>query len=309
MQNKTFIEDLKYKFQHDGMTTRLIFINVIVFVAIQLLNTIGYLMTGSHLNIFSLINQYLFSLSTNLSEFVYAPFGIITSIFAHFSFYHLLMNMLMLYFSGKMFEQLFSSKRLLYTYILGGIAGGLFEIIVRQILPAYEGQDVAVIGASGSIMAIFIALAFFRPNLEVLLFGMFPVKLIILAGIFLILDLIGISSNDGTAHFAHLGGAVIGVLSIQNLHKQTNIITSFQRVTESFLSFFKKLFGKKQPTFKVNQGGNIRGGFKSDEEYNYEQKQKQIIIDQILDKIGKSGYESLSKTEKELLFNQSKNGK
>lgn len=310
MQQRTLIEDLKYRFQYGGMTTRLIFINVLVFLIIQLLNIIGFLFESTSVDFFPTITQYLFTLNTNISYFIYAPFGLITSIFAHFGPYHLLMNMLMLYLTGKLFEQLFNGDRLLYTYILAGIGGGIFEIIVRQIFPIYEGHDVAIVGASGSVMGIFMALAFYRPNIEVQLFGIFPVKLIILAGLFLLLDLVGVTSNDNTAHFAHLGGALIGFLSIQNLHKKNNIITSFQRIIQSFFSFFKNIFRKKQPTFKVNQGGgSARGGYKTDEEYNYEQKQKQIIIDQILDKIGKSGYESLSKAEKEMLFNQSKNGK
>lgn len=308
MQQRTLIEDLKYQFQHGGMTIRLIFINTFVFALIQILFLLGNLFQAS--DIASEINTRIFTLDTQFPDFFIAPWGLITNIFSHFSFSHFFFNMLMFYFSGQLFEQLFNRDRLLYTYILGGLFGGALEMVAHFIFPVYAGIHTYVIGASGSIMAIFIAMVFYRPNLEVNLFGVFPVKLIFVAIFFLLLSFIGVSSQSETAHFAHLGGAILGAISIQNLYSKKNIIAVFQKNIESLVSSIKKPFTKKQPTFKVNQGGgSARGGYKTDEEYNYEQKQKQIIIDQILDKIGKSGYESLSKAEKEMLFNQSKNGK
>lgn len=309
MQNRTFIEDLKYQFHQGGMTIQLIFINVFVFVVIQLISVLVYLTKVDDTSFFFHLNDLLFSLNTNLRGFIQAPWGIITSIFAHYGPMHLIFNMVVLYFTGKIFEQFFSRERLLYTYILGGIAGGILEIIIRAIFPVFADSSIAIIGASGSNMAIFMAIAFYRPNLEVNLFGIFPVKLLYLAAALILIDLIGIRSNDNIAHFAHLGGAILGIFSIRNINKQNNSITLFQRVMKSIFSFFKNLFRKKEVKFKVQQGGSARGGFKTDEEYNYEKKQKQIIIDQILDKISKSGYESLSKTEKEMLFDQSKNDK
>lgn len=309
MQNRTFIEDLKYQFHKGGMTIQLIFINVFVFAVIQFLKALVYLTGVDETSFFFHLNDLLFTLNTNISGFILTPWGIFTSIFAHYGPMHLIFNMVVLYFTGKIFEQFFSRDRLLYTYILGGIAGGVLEIAIRAIFPVFANSSIAIVGASGSNMAIFMAIAFYRPNLEVNLFGVLPVKLLYLAVAFILIDLIGIRSNDNIAHFAHLGGAILGIFSISNINKQNNIITTFQRIIKSFFSFFRNLFGKKEVKFKVKKGGSSRGGFKTDEEYNYEKKQRQIIIDQILDKIGKSGYESLSKAEKEILFNHSKDGK
>jgi hypothetical protein len=218
--------------------------------------------------------------------------------------------MLMLYFVGKAFEQLFSQKRLLYTYILGGLLGGIFEILAHTFFPLFAHETKTVIvGASGSVMAIFIALAFYRPSTEVSLFGIFPIKLIYLACIYLVMNLFSLSKPDGTAHFAHIGGAVLGIVSIQNINSSKNIISLFERLIQSIKNIFSRITSKKQPKFTIHQGGSARGGVKTDEEYNYDKKQRQIKVDVILDKIAKSGYESLSKSEKEFLFKQSQDGK
>jgi predicted DNA-binding antitoxin AbrB/MazE fold protein len=163
------------------------------------------------------------------------------------------------------------------------------------------------VGASGSIMAIFSALAFYRPNLTVNLFGIFPIRLIFLAGIFILSDLISLGLDDKTAHFAHIGGVIIGLLSIKNLHSKTNIVTGFQRFIESIGGFFSGLF-KPKSKLTVKKGGATNARFKTDEEFIVEAKLRQQKIDAILDKISKSGYESLTKAEKDFLFQQSKNG-
>ncbi len=307
--NNTFSDQLKHLYYTGGMTVKLIFINLLVFLFIGFTSVVGTLMQGDSQFFIDVFNHKLFTLDTNLIGFLYKPWGIFTSIFAHFSFMHILFNMLMLYFTGRAFEQLFSEKKLLYTYILGGIIGGIFEIVAHSIFPVFETYQTVIVGASGSVMAIFMAIAFYRPNLEVNLFGVFPLKIIYLALAYLVMNLLSLAKPDGTAHFAHLGGAFIGYLSVKNMNNSKNIITRFQNFIESIVQFFKKLFTKKQPKFTVQKGGSARGGFKTDEEFNYEAKQRQIQIDAILDKIAKSGYESLSKAEKEFLFKQSQNGK
>ncbi len=305
----TLLDDLKYQLKNGDMTIRLIFINTIVFLFIGILNVIGNLTLGETQKSIVFFNEKLFSLNTDVAKLVYSSWTLITSMFAHFSFFHLLMNMLMLYFSGKMFTQLFSGKRLLNTYLLGGLFGAVLEIIARSIFPVFQNINVGVVGASGSIMAIFIALALYRPNLQVMLFGVFPVKLIILAAVFFGIDLFALASNDGTAHFVHIGGAILGAISIRNINSPSNIITIFQKFTDSIFGFFQRIFKKKEPKFTIHKGGSGRGNVKTDEEYNYEMKQRQVQVDAILDKIAKSGYESLSKAEKQILFDQSKNAR
>ena len=307
---RTFTEEVKHQFYYGGMTVKLIFINLLVFLFVGLVSVLGGLMQGEFKSFIEEFNTTVFALDTNISEVIVKPWGLITSIFAHFSFMHLLLNMLMLYFVGKAFEQLFSQKRLLYTYILGGLLGGIFEILAHTFFPLFAHETKTVIvGASGSVMAIFMALAFYRPSTEVSLFGIFPIKLIYLACIYLVMNLFSLSKPDGTAHFAHIGGAVLGIVSIQNINSSKNIISLFERLIQSIKNIFSRITSKKQPKFTIHQGGSARGGVKTDEEYNYDKKQRQIKVDVILDKIAKSGYESLSKSEKEFLFKQSQDGK
>jgi membrane associated rhomboid family serine protease len=298
---QNLFDSLKNSYRFGGMTIRLIFINAAIFLLIQILSVIIRLMMADN-SLLSVVLNAVFTLNTDIQHFIFMPWGLITSIFAHFSLWHFVLNMLFLYFSGQMFEQLFDSKRLWYTYLFGGIAGGILEIIAHVIFPALQNSQIVIVGASGSIMAIFMALAFYRPNLNVMLFGVFPVRLIFLALFFLLSDIISLGMNDGVAHFAHLGGAIFGALSIRNLAKKNNVMNVIQRLGDSLIQTVKSLF---TGSIKKSQRSNRR--MKTDEEYNLEKKTKQEKIDQILDKISKSGYESLTRHEKDFLFNQSKN--
>jgi membrane associated rhomboid family serine protease len=295
MQDRSLSEELKFQFKNGGMHIRLIFVNVVVFLIIILLGLIGKI-TGQEYLI-NVIKDKGFALQTNLSDLAVAPYGFITSIFSHFSPLHLLFNMIFLYFAGNMFRQFFSDRRMLHVYVVGGLAGGLAEVIAHQ----FGTQYPAVIGASGSIMALFIAMAAYRPNIQVSLFGIIPVKLYVIALIYVIADLAQTLSSDGTAHFAHLGGALIGFLSVQNLHSSSNIINWTESLHQRILSYFANR-KKRSPKMKTQKGGRV---VKTDEEYNMDAKARQQKIDKILDKISKSGYESLTKAEKDFLFSQS----
>lgn len=298
---KTFLEDLKHQYKYGGMTIKLIFANVIIFLIINTLLVAGRLTDQPMIET---VAHKIFTLNRAPSEFIWQPWGLFTSIFAHFSILHLLFNMIFLYFTGRMFEQLFDQKRLFYTYVVAGVAGGILEILAYLVFPVLQNQSDVVVGASGSIMGLFIALAFHQPQAKVMLFGVFPVRLIWLAIAFLLSDFLSLGLGDGTAHFAHLGGAIIGLISIQNLHSSGNLINVVQR----FGNWIQRLFsGGSSSKMKVKKGGQ-NSRMKTDEEYNVDAKNRQREIDRILDKISKSGYDSLTKKEKEFLFNQSKNG-
>ena len=300
---RTFLDDIKYQFKHGGMFMRLIFINIVVFLAIRIVGVFVDLSSSTGSSFMSDIINPIFALQSDAYGFITHPWGLFTSMFTHYDFLHLAFNMIFLFFVGKMFEQLFDQRRLLYTYLLGGIFGGLLEIIAHALFPKLQMSSDFVIGASGSIMAIFVAIAFYRPNLKVNLFGILPVRIIILAGLYILSDILGMGDMDGTAHFAHIGGAILGMLSVQNVHSSSNIVLR----AEKFGNWIKSLFNRSsQPRMKVKKGGQTTGRPKSDEQFVAEAKERQDTIDKILDKISKSGYESLSKKEKEFLFNQSK---
>lgn len=303
MQNdRNFIDELKYQYKHGGMHIKLIFVNALVFIVIGILSTIAKL-SETEGNIQYVLEQ-IFTLRTTFYDFILKPWGILTSIFAHFGFMHLLLNMIMLYFAGRVFEQFFSSKRLLAIYFLGGISGGIFEILAHELIPSMSIQPTIIVGASGSIMAIFIGLAFYKPTIPINLFGLFQFPIIYLGLAYLLYDVLSLGANDGTAHFAHLGGAVIGVLASQKPFQQHNLVFRFERFLDRIITFFSTIKQKQsKPKFKYDV--NVRN--MKDEDFILEKKRKQEQVNQILDKISRSGYESLTKAEKDFLFKQSKN--
>lgn len=298
MAQNSFLNQLKYQYQHGGMHIRLIAWNLGVFMLIQ----IGMLLASNSLEMSYWLHR-IFALQSNGWAFITSPWGIFTSIFSHFSFMHFLFNMLFLYFTGQMFLQFFSGKRLFYTYLFGGITGGLVQILIGFSPDIFGENGALVVGASGSIMAIFIALAVYRPKLKVHLFGVFPLPLFVLAIFFVVKDFTEIGSNDGIAHFVHLGGALFGFLSVRNYPASTNILTRLIVLSENSLGWVNSKFTGR----RLNKIQGRKPAAKStDEEFNETKKMTQEEIDAILDKISRSGYDSLTKLEKEFLFKQSR---
>lgn len=303
MQTKSnFIHDLKNTYRTGGMTIKLIFINVLVFLFIGIAEMLSRMIGGSVGEVIYATINFLFTLSTSFWEFILKPWGLVTSIFTHFGFIHLLFNMVFLYSIGRIFEQFFSAKRLLYTYILGGIFGGLLELIAHLLFPTVSGG--LVIGASGAVMAILVATAFYKPQLTISVWGLFNMRLIFLALIFILFNVYnaGMGINDGTAYFAHIGGAFLGYISVRNPYSSNNIINRGIRLGDWLTHLFTgKLIAKNKHKEKYSRTSR----FKTDEDYNLEAKKRQEKINIILDKISKSGYESLTKEEKAFLFKQS----
>jgi len=291
------------------MQVKLIGVNLAVFLLINILLVFGSLSVSSRAsNPLSDFVYNFFTLRGDFMGFLTHPWGIITSIFAHFDFMHIAFNMLFLYFISKFFLMYFSNQRLLYTYILGGIMGGIFQIAAYSLFPALQGTQTNVVRASGAVNAIFMAAAFYRPMAVVHLFGVIKVKMIYLAGIYIIMDLLQMGGSDNVAHFAHLGGAAFGILSIRNISSKNNIVNFTQVTVDNVIASFNN---KGKPKMKAHKGGkstsynSTKVKEQTDEEYNLSKKEKQAQVDAILDKISKSGYDSLTKKEKQVLFDQS----
>jgi membrane associated rhomboid family serine protease len=219
--------------------------------------------------------------------------------FLHKNFLHILFNLLWLYWFGRIFLEYLDGKKLVGVYLLGGLSGAFLYILSYNIFPVFFKQlELShALGASAAVMAIVIAIAAYVPNYAVYLLFIGRVKIIYIAIIgFLVTSVFDFSINTG-GKIAHIGGALFGYLFILQYRKGRDIT----RGLNHFLSAFFGLF-KPRPKVKVTH-------LKSETEYDYNKRKKeeQMEIDRILDKIAKSGYDSLTKQEKELLFKQSDN--
>lgn len=292
---------IKWKYKYGGVNIRLVLINSAIFLGIQLLTIVAYLFKAKP--DFELFIAKWFIASSDGTWMLEKPWTAISYMFLHANFFHILFNMITLYFAGNIFQSLLNGKRLMALYIMGGLFALLIHMFAMNVFPVFaEHSNSLILGASGAISAIFIALAVYAPNMEVALFGVFRVKLFWLAAIFLLLDIIRIQNEDGVARFAHLGGALFGYLFILLLKRGTDLSKPFYAVVDAPA----RLFGRKKAKMKVVKNPKVSAKKTSGNDFSsMNAADKQRVIDQILDKISKSGYDSLSAREKEILFKAS----
>lgn len=299
-----YVSQILSFFKRNTILSQLILINIVVFLIINFTNLLFWLFQiqpNNALGISTLI--YWLSVPSDLHLLVQRPWSIFTYMFSHENFFHLFFNMLVLYFSGKIFLEYLSKKQLFNTYITGGIIGAAFYIVSFNIFPVFQGSvNLSIaIGASASVLAILVAIATYIPDYSVILMFFGKVKLKHLAIILVVIDVLSIRSGNPGGHIAHLGGALWGYLSIVFLRKGFNNIFTFKGLhLEKFLS----IFTKKKTSYSTYNKRSV-----SDEDYNRKKVKNQKRVDKILEKISKSGYQSLSKEEKELLFKISNKNK
>lgn len=296
------IESLKGFFRNKNVLIRLIVINVLVWLAVMFLSVWFDLFKTDGIG--EVLNW--FSVPADINQLLTRPWTVLTYMFLHYDFWHILFNMLWLYWFGQIFLEFLLPRQLLATYIFGGLAGAAFYIISFNLFPKFEDiyeQSVAL-GASASVMAIVVAISFYVPAKQINLLFIGPVRIIYIALISIVLDVLMIKSSNSGGHLAHLGGALWGFFSVWMLRRQIDVSSLFGKFS---LSGLKKLFKRRKRTGFRKVHSNPRP--KTDEEYNFERKLNQEKIDEILDKISKSGYDSLTKPEKEFLFKTSRKGK
>jgi membrane associated rhomboid family serine protease len=220
-----------------------------------------------------------------------------TYMFVHERFFHILFNMLMLYWFGRIFLSYFNAKSLGSLYILGGLAGAALFVLAFNTVPVFvQMNDVPMIGASASVMAIIFAAAFYRPDTEVGLFFFGRIKIIYIALIIFILDFIGLSDTDNPGgHVAHIGGAIMGYVYAKQYLKGKDITRWVNKMMD-FVVDLTRSGSKKKPVMKVKYKNM------ADYEYNQRKHNETEEIDRILDKLRASGYKSLSAAEKKRLF-------
>lgn len=283
---------LRYQFARLGITEKLIAINVLVFIVNAL---VPFLMRIDP----DAIAQW-FWLPKDLSAFLSQPWSLVTYSFFHGGFGHIFWNMLLLYFSGRMMLNLFGPRKLINVYFLGAILGGLLFMLSYNIFPAFMGAQSTLIGASAGVMAVLIFICTYIPNQEVRII-FFNVKLWYVGVFVILVDLIQMPYGNAGGHLSHLGGALLGYVYARQLTKGRDIGEPFSKLLDAFANLFKTK-EKKAPLKTVYRKQKT----KTTSTANYDKEVHQRKIDAILDKISKSGYESLSKAEKDFLFKAGK---
>lgn len=293
----TIITDLKEKFRHGNIYIQLIFINTGVFVLTTLLEVMLQLFNRSLGGVF----QWL-ELPASFTRFIIQPWSLLTYMFMHAGVAHILFNMLWLYWFGALFLSFFSAKHLRGLYVLGGICGGLLYMVAYNIFPYFRPltDHSFMLGASASVLAIVAATAYREPNypIRLLLFG--TVRLKYLALVVIGMDLLFVTSGNAGGHIAHLGGALAGLGFAAGIGKGRDFTSQINRLLDVLTAPFSNR--SRKPKMKVHYGNNRQ----KDYDYNARKKAQSEEIDRILDKLKKSGYDSLTTDEKKSLFDASK---
>jgi membrane associated rhomboid family serine protease len=282
-----------------------LYLNIGVFVTISIVNAFVGLFTG-HIGLGHQWAADWLGMPTDGLKLITRPWTVMTYMFTHLGFYHLLFNMLVLYFSGKILMEYLGQRRLLALYIYGGLGGGLLYLIISNISPILGGSQ--LVGASAGTMAILVAGALYMPTMELRLWGILPVKYWILAAGVIFLDIISLTGTNAGGHLAHLGGALVAYFFIESMRKghEWNVYL-FQVIDAVRGLLFRG--GKKKRGFSFGEQTYKRSTNKSRNPLDSTRSGKSdqtSRMDEILDKIKAKGYESLSKEEKEFLFKISK---
>lgn len=284
------LQEIKQNYLFSNNAVRkIITINVLIFLLLAVADVFSFLLNSAFSS--GVITTYL-TLPASLSEFIHRPWSIVTYMFLHSGFLHILFNMLWLYWMGSILHEYLGNRRVYQAYFLGGIFGGLIFILAYNVFPAFSGvKDIAyALGASAGVLSIVVATATLLPDYEVQLMFVGSVKLKWIALVSVLLDLISIPNGNAGGHIAHIGGALFGFLFIKQLRNTTIL----DKITDRFANIFKprsKLKVHYKTTYMKTENDS---------------KPSQHEVDIILDKISRSGYDSLTKREKEILFKASK---
>ena len=281
-------QSILYKFKTLNIANKLIVINIAVFLL--------FFIASFLFNTSSEVLMQWFVLPEEPIEVLKQPWSLLTYSFLHGGFTHILFNMIWLNFFSKFILNLFSEKRFLTVYLLGALYGGLLFVTAYNVFPVFQSKAGYLLGASASVSALMVFAATYSPNISFRFF-MVTIKLWQLAvGLFL-LDLfrLGSGTNPG-GMLSHVGGAVFGYVYAVQLAKGNDIGLWFEKIVASLVNLFKTK--KNTPFRKVHKTPKN----KSKKKTTSVKDERQIKIDGILDKIGKSGYESLTKQEKDFLF-------
>ena len=288
----SIIDDLKQQYKFGGIAQRLIYWNIACFL-------VSYVIFGllKYVNIDINFLQYV-SLSSNPMDLLWKPWSIVSYSFFHSGIFHIFFNLIILNFSSQLFLTFFNQKQLLGLYILSAIFSGIVFVFSFYLMNIIS----PIVGASGAIMAILVATTTYQPLMNVRLLLVGNVRLWHVTVVILLIDLMQIQSENSGGHIAHLAGAFFGFIFIKLLQNGTDLT----KIVSNLFDFFVNLFCKKEstPFKKVHKNYNKPIAKSTSKIVTKDKTQQQI--DDILDKISRSGYDCLTKEEKEFLFKAGK---
>lgn len=282
----SFIKNIQDRFKQGSIVEKLIYINIGVYIITLFFSVINGLYKNN-------TNFFItwFSLQADYTVLLSRPWTLVSYGFLHDGFIHILSNLIVLFYIGNLFIEYFTQKQLLHFYLFGTLFGGLLFLGSYNYFPLFKNQAAVLVGASAGISAIFVGIATYMPNYQLKIRFIGFVKLWHLAAVWMGLDLLGLAGANAGGHFSHLGGALFGFLYVNQASNKK--IMLWEKIVTAFTP-------KKKPLKTVYTS-------KKKSTTNKTKSMQQQQIDVILDKISKSGYETLSKEEKEFLFKQGKN--
>jgi membrane associated rhomboid family serine protease len=296
------LDELRDKIDTRNLITRLIIVNVVVYLALNIAAVIGWIASGTRVQGYDVVVMIInwIGMPGDLGEFATRPWTLITHMFTHYGIFHLVMNMMVLFMMGGILNEYIGPRKVLPLYFYGGIAGGIIFLLSASFIPFLHQSH--AIGASAAILAITAAVATLLPDHEVRLRIFGRVKLKYLAAVLIGIDVLSLLFNDDNTggHIAHLAGALFGFIYIRQIKVGHDLSRPFNAVFDFFADMPDRFRKRRQPHMVYKRMAKVGPRL------NTPAREKQAQVDELLDKINRSGYESLTKEEKAFLFRASK---
>ena len=293
------LNSLRGTLRRGGLLVTLVVVNVVVFVVVRFSGEVAALFGVQ----WSMVPWL--GVSSEVSVIVVRGWTVVSYMFVHYDFLHVLFNLLWLWWFGRVFLGFFSERQLLGVYLMGGVCGAGLYVLAYNLFPLFEGvRDGVLIGASAAVMGIVFGAAFYRRDLRIRLLLIGEVRIFYIALFCLGVDLLSVAQDNSGGHFAHIGGAVWGIVFALACRRGWDLTGGFGRVW----GWLAGCFGRRRKMGVRYGGKGVRYGGKrgADYEYNARKKAEEGEIDLILDKIRRSGYGSLNEEEKRRLFDASR---
>lgn len=288
--------DIKRSFRSGNVLTRIIIVNVAVFVLYNLVHVFTFHGNSGQPSGFFEFFRSLFVLPSAPMKFLTRFWTLITYMFTHHGFFHIIWNMLLLYWFGRIIGDFLGDRRVLPIYLLAGICGGLMFFAMDHLLSTGSHGNAFLLGASGAVMGLMVAAATLSPDYTMSLILLGPVKIKYIAGVLFFLSVIGTTGGNAGGEFAHIGGALFGLIYILQLKRGIDLTAGLQQLFSTKINFQGSKKPKKKAPLKIVH----------DKRKEAPEMPNQDRLDTILDKIKDVGFENLTSEEKDYLNEASK---